>query len=90
MKNPITTLALCAALATAGCAHRGTPAPNPEPDPALLAELEGYETGAAAGLLRSSASASVIKWLGQLLLQAVTNTTVQLRITTHPPDSNAN
>jgi|GEM_PF-5691412 len=80
----ITTAALAATLTT-GCAHRPTPTPTPDPwhDPALTAALQDSETAPAVGML--APARGFIGWLGQLLLQAAANTTLQIKVDATTP-----
>ena len=65
------------------------PAP-PDPTDTLAADLEGSETGAAVGLLTRPLTYRVMRWIGQLVMQAVANTTVQIQMSNpsaSPPES---
>ena len=77
MKTP---LVLAIALALSACAA-SPPAADMPIDPEA-------ETGAAVGLLVSPASRSVLTWAGQVLLQMITNTRIDIKLdhNTNPKD----
>jgi|GEM_PF-7064928 len=54
-------------------------------DADLAEAMEGSETGAAVGLLTSPITTRILRWLGQVVLQAVTNTTLQIQMSTPAP-----
>jgi hypothetical protein len=89
------TLALCLTLSACTTTPTAPPAPPiaaaqapapPDPTDTLAADLEGSETGAAVGLLTRPVTHRVMRWIGQLVMQAVTNTTVQIQMS-HPSAS---
>ena len=82
--------ALAAALLLAGCAAApsaptntppATPPVTGHPHAQDLPDLEGYQTGAAVGLLTRP---SLWRWLGRLVMTAVQNTTVRIDLGKDP------
>ena len=87
MRRAAVTATLAVVLLLAGCAaatHTAPPATPPvtgQPVAKDAPELEGYETGAAVGLL---ARPSLWRWIGRLVMTAVQNTTVRVDLGKDP------